>query len=210
MSDVEYYNDEVEKVLEDIECLLGELPSDPAERKVAARAINTHLRRAKKKLSALRLEVNQCQTADKPVFSKKYKQHQQQYTFLEQQARKAQSSVHFEEDEEVGGLEGAQCNLRQGIQIQDQSLAAIQRTNQVLVDTEGIAEHTETTLATQSEQLREIDEGITEVGAELQRAKADIEWFVRRSGRDRIQIALFVAIVVCIVIIICMKIWYKG
>jgi len=108
-----------------------------------------------------------------------------------------------------GGPSSSQASLQASKALQDESLASVERSKQIVAETENIGSGTTTQLAQQREQLMKINEKLDTIEDELKRADKLIRSFVRRMATDRIVQIFLLLIVIGVVFIIGYQIYKK-
>mmetsp|Transcript_18785 Transcript_18785/g.33330 ORF Transcript_18785/g.33330 Transcript_18785/m.33330 type:complete len:228 (+) Transcript_18785:201-884(+) len=92
--------------------------------------------------------------------------------------------------------------LAQSHTTQDKTEAALKRTLQTMNDTNQVADATLEALTAQTQQIKKIDEDLTNVASEMDRAKDVMKSFVRRAMTDRLILIFLVLIIVAVIVLV--------
>jgi len=93
---------------------------------------------------------------------------------------------------------------------QVQSLDALDRIANTVNDTREVGANTMESLHGQTEQLRRVDEGISEVQSNLKLASKQLRAYVRRMATDKILVAFMALIVIGIIFVIVWSATHKN
>jgi hypothetical protein len=99
--------------------------------------------------------------------------------------------------------------LRECGRIQDKSIAALERTQRMGLETEEIGRVIITKTREQTEGLDRIGEQITVLEEEVRRAQRDLIFFVRSAMGDKCFMCMLALVVIAVVFIVCYKIFGK-
>jgi hypothetical protein len=103
--------------------------------------------------------------------------------------------------------ETRQSVLKDGLHVQDQSLASLARSAQLAAQSEDVAVKTNVQLRMQTEQIGRIDNDLDTLQGEIKRARKEMVWFVRNAMTDKCLVCLFGLVVIAVVFVIVWKIW---
>jgi hypothetical protein len=115
----------------------------------------------------------------------------------------------METDIDPDNLKTTQDVLVTASKVQDASLAALQRTERMMIQTEEIGQATLQTIQGQTEILIEIDKEADTLQANINRAKKDVSYFFRQLSGDKCCIMLLVLVVFGIVALVMYMIYKK-
>ena len=107
------------------------------------------------------------------------------------------------------GFTNANQVLDAGQRIQADALQSIARSERLVASAEDTGNETLQQLQKQSETIREVDEQLNTLGAQLDRAKKDVSWFARQIAGDKCFTMIFILVVFAIAGVVFWKL-YDG
>eukprot|EP00906_Rhabdomonas_costata_P028085 RCo039852 len=201
---------EFEKGLEDLRSLRG-----PQHAEVVTR-LEASAKKMRKVLANYKYQVRSIKDPlQKATYDKKYREHDQDLANYEKELRSCKdtgssSTGPTSAEPESPMYQTSDQVLCQAITIQDQSLAAVKRTQQMATACEVTGNEINVELRKQTERAAEVQERIHTLEGELKRAQREMVYFVRSAAGDKCFLLLVVLVVVAVVFIICWKIWGKN
>jgi hypothetical protein len=108
------------------------------------------------------------------------------------------------EKEEVTDCEfqNAQQVLSKGIDINDEILKSLKRSERIANITEDIGQETIKTIRTQTERIVQIDNELSRNESQIERAKRDIKWFYRQMAGNKFCLTIFGIIVIGLALVV--------
>ncbi|KAJ9468278.1 putative plant SNARE 12 [Diplonema papillatum] len=203
------YDDTVGDLVDEIETKVSQARSlRGAEREHNLKTAADLVKEARKKLYNLKVEVRNLPNADKPQFEKKAANHTERLnelntliTKLKKEDLSEGTSVTFgagagAEDDGRGEVKRLQGQISHN---QGKSLASVGRMEQTLAKTEQTAQETSAELSRQGAVIAEIDAKLDELGTDVERAKKELNAFVRRMATDKLILCFLFLLVIGIV-----------
>eukprot|EP00756_Hemistasia_phaeocysticola_P019172 Hpha_TRINITY_DN15643_c1_g4::TRINITY_DN15643_c1_g4_i1::g.101243::m.101243/K08493/VTI1; vesicle transport through interaction with t-SNAREs 1 len=192
------YDDEISDRIDDAEAAIRDArDASGTARKQAAKQAQDDLKNAKKVCHTLQVEIRPLPATQKAQYDKRVKSHRNKI----QELNAAAADLLRDEAPEVEAVYGGAASgaaeddpsrqearrLAKTVEKhQTNSLQSLDRTNQLIGQTEVVAQDTHDTLQKQGEQLRRIDEQLDELGTDTQRARRELNAFARRLASDRL------------------------
>eukprot|EP00761_Pharyngomonas_kirbyi_P011732 gb/GECH01011758.1/.p1 GENE.gb/GECH01011758.1/~~gb/GECH01011758.1/.p1 ORF type:complete len:226 (+),score=62.84 gb/GECH01011758.1/:1-678(+) len=94
--------------------------------------------------------------------------------------------------------------------VQQESLASVQRSERIAAKTEQVGAETASRLEEDRERIQAIDDNLTELEANVKRARKEVTSFARRVATDKIILIVVCIVVVLIAVVIVLAIVLKG
>jgi t-SNARE complex subunit (syntaxin) len=225
MGDIAYWDDELADKLRELEAQVGKLKAlsgTARESAVAAcdakaasvattrRTFNMELRQltgAAKGSYAAKLagyDAKAEQLAQDVKFARRDMEEQQRAALLRGAADRAERGEGAATAAAAGGAAGQAAVSRDDLlkastAVQDKTEAALQRTLMSINEANDIGDATLQKLAEQTEQIKRIDEQVTDIASELDRAKDVMTSFLKRASTDKLILVFVVLIILCVV-----------
>jgi len=205
MEEVKDFNDELEKLLNDIRKGISQLQKLKGEDKNTRVAhIQGRIARAKQVIRSFKVELREIPKTEGEPWSRKCKEHSDTLNELIKELEWKQ-----EKDDLMGGATKKDIDsmsadevLDKAANIQDKSMQATERMLQNIEQSKGVAADTSAKLVEQTEKLKKIDEGIQQVESNLKQAQQQLKSFVRRMGTDKLIMCFILLIVIGIIFVI--------
>jgi t-SNARE complex subunit (syntaxin) len=225
MGDIAYWDDELADKLRELEAQVGKLKSlsDPA-RESAVAACDAKAASVATTRRTFNMELRQLTGAAKGSYAAKLAGYDAKAEQLAQDVKLARREM--EEQQRAALLRGAADRAERGdgaataaaaagaasqaalsrddllkasTAVQDKTEAALQRTLMSINEANDIGDATLQKLAEQTEQIKRIDEQVTDIASELDRAKDVMTSFVKRASTDKLILVFVVLIILCVV-----------
>ena len=104
---------------------------------------------------------------------------------------------------------GSTLTMARDIQeMQEKSLTSLKRSEQVVQCTEELGAEASTRLKQQRDKFYEIDQGLDTIGSQIQRARKEMNAFVRRMMRDKV--VVFFSLVIFVALVIALFVKYRN
>ncbi|KAG8342443.1 hypothetical protein ERJ75_000750300 [Trypanosoma vivax] len=107
------------------------------------------------------------------------------------------------------GFQNSQQVLRAAINVQNDMLMSLARTEKTINVTEESGQETLQALVRQSEQMYQVDQDLEGLQGDLDRAGRDVRWFFRQLAGDRCLLSLFGVLIVAMAVLMGVMIYKK-
>jgi len=151
--------------------------------------------------------------AEKSNYEKKAKAHTNAIASLKAKLNELKSARDDVDANPATGGDGKQDarKLAKNItDIQNNALASLARSEQMVADTERIGKEAAETLRNQTDQIKDVNQKLDEMETQVQRAKKELNAFVRRMMTDKIIICFTLLILIGIIVAVVMKVKSGG
>ncbi len=178
------------------------------------------LKRLNKTFHQFKVEVRVLEGSDQQVYEKKSAQHNVTINQLKEQlaAKRAEANAAPSPASPAGSPAGSPADGRRGDgkdearsatkrieRTQNDALAALTRSEKIVDETETIGNDAANTLRKQTEQIKKMNDDLDQLDSEVNRAKKELNAFIRRMMTDKIILCFAVLIVVGIIVIVVLK-----
>eukprot|EP01062_Namystynia_karyoxenos_P076780 TRINITY_DN7592_c1_g1_i1.p1 TRINITY_DN7592_c1_g1~~TRINITY_DN7592_c1_g1_i1.p1 ORF type:complete len:271 (+),score=119.29 TRINITY_DN7592_c1_g1_i1:100-813(+) len=208
--DARMYDDEVcDRIDEAHERIREARSSSGPAREKKLKEAQEELRVAKKTLHTLKVEIRSIPGPQKASWEKKTKDHLKRLTEaqgeiqeLQREAAEAEAVYMSPDGDEDPSRQEARGIAKKIEGHQKGALSSLARTEATLERTEETAQDTAETLRKQGDQLRRIDEDLDALGTDVQRARKELNAFMRRMATDKLILCCVCLLVVGILVAI--------
>jgi hypothetical protein len=108
------------------------------------------------------------------------------------------------------GLDDARVQKNRIAKTQKGTLDSLQRTEEMINQSEDVGNQAATTLKNQTEQIKQANEKLDVIESQVDKAKTELNAFIRRMMTDKIIICFAVLVIVGIIVIVVYKVQSKG
>lgn len=223
MSDVAMYDEELKALEDQITGLLHAMDRLSADQRLEKynKAQDT-LKRLNKTFHQFKVEVRVLEGSDQAVYEKKSAQHNATITQLKDQlaAKRAEANAPAaaagpavgspggaggNDGRRGDGKDEARTATKRIERTQNDALAALTRSEKIVDETETIGNDAANTLRKQTEQIKKMNDDLDQLDSEVNRAKKELNAFIRRMMTDKIILCFAVLIVIGIIVIVVLK-----
>ncbi|KAG8346181.1 hypothetical protein TRVL_02992 [Trypanosoma vivax] len=218
MQDAAAYDKELRNQQEHVNSILREMQtnSNSEQRQKLYANANDLVKKIKKTHELFRAAIQLTDSHERAMYEEKEQTHRAILSQLERRLRCGKPGDASVEGNQ-GSLPGppapqtddrrrAQAIVRNINVIQSSTLDSLALSEKLLGEAEGITADAVAKLTEQSEQLRQVKDNVDELDSEVNRAKRELDEFVRRMLSDRIIICFSVLILIAVVALIVLKI----
>ena len=179
------------------------------------------LKRLNKTFHQFKVEVRVLEGSDQQVYEKKSAQHNATINQLKEQltAKRAEANAPASpaaasptgspgaagDGRRGDGKDEARSATKRIERTQNDALAALTRSEKVVDETEVIGNDAANTLRKQTEQIKKMNDDLDQLDSEVNRAKKELNAFIRRMMTDKIILCFALLIVIGIIVIVVLK-----
>lgn len=228
--DVAIYDDDLRATEEDIANRLNKITSMSGDSRAdALRRVGDLHKGAQKSFLHFRVEIRSLnEQTEQEAYEKKCDEHKRTLEGLKERLTQlknepmsgspaegagGQTRVQWDPNDTTDrgdGKDQARSTARNVTKIQDSTLAALDRTEQTVGETQEIANEATDTLAKQGEQMQRVNERLDHLDSEVKRGKNELNAFIRRMMTDKILMCCVILVIIAIIVVIALKITHKG
>jgi len=220
MDSLQQSDQEISAAMKDLEEAVASVKSAALmpEKKQLEKVARAKWKSVRSLVSAFKAEVGRCENAtQKVVFNRNWTQYNTKIVSIDKELRDIlnppkertaptsnANDAHLmgEGGEDGTGFNSTAQVYAAGTRIQDDALKSLARSERLVINAEETGRETLNVLQKQTEVLYRIDDELTNLQGNLDRAKMEVMWFARQMAGDKCftMIFLFVVIALCLVI----------
>jgi SNARE protein len=220
MSDAAVFDDELRSLEEHVQSCLRAMDTTSGDaRQDKYNRAQELLKSAQRTFHHLKVEIRQLDPVEAADYERRCKEHNVLITQLKEQlaAKKNEApaaSSHHGGGGGAGGAGGADFDDGKGrarqtkdriATTQNHALAALSRIEQTVEDTKEVGDSTAQKLAEQTEQMHRMNDKLDKLDSEVDRAKSELNAFIRRMMTDKIILCFILLVVIAVVAIVIIK-----
>ncbi|KAH9599265.1 hypothetical protein LSM04_002770 [Trypanosoma melophagium] len=222
MSDAAIYDEELKSLEEQVRNLLHGLDSATTAdaRLEKYNKAQDYMKRLHKTYHQFKVEVRLLEGNEQKIYEKSVQTHLRTINQLKEelQSKRVENVLPSVSNANYGwssvpqkndGKDGARAAAARINTIQGSTLESLAMTERLLTETETVGTGAATTLRVQTEQIQRVNENLDELDSDVNRAKKELNAFIRRMMTDKIIICFSVLILMGIIIIIVLRVVKK-
>lgn len=223
-SDVPMYDEELKELEDQVADCIRAMDRLSGDQRLEKYSKATELlKRINKTFHLFKVEVRMLDGADQAVYEKKSAEHNTTISQLKDQLNQKRAEVNSSggggaagsptTPGSPGGARGdgkdeARAATQRISKTQNKTLESLKMTEQLVSESETIGNDTAKTLQKQTQQIRNINENLDQLDSEVNRAKKELNAFIRRMMTDKIILCFAVLIIIGIIVIVVVRVQF--